>query len=358
MKTDEKQIDDFRTEELGFFDLPRELLAREPCEVRGKTRSDSRMLVLDRSNNTIGHSYVRDIGRYLRPGDIIVLNDSMTIPSVLDTRRVDGGQVTLYLCSDRGDDIWHAYLEPNRDVTIGFRILADGKAAGNLVGEVIGVHDSIPGLYVMKLQYDGELFDVLHRAARPVYSTYTRRQWDLEYYQNFHARIPGSVEQPSAGRHFTPKLLNSLIAQGIEVAFITLHTGMSNLTIEEERVAEHSMYEEHFSIGSASSEQINAARARGGRVLGVGTTVMRALETIADETGRIEPFSGWTDLFIAPGHQFKTVDMFLTNFHGPRTTRLALIMAFAGTDLVKRAYAEAINQGYLFYELGDTTLTI
>jgi S-adenosylmethionine:tRNA ribosyltransferase-isomerase len=359
METGTKQmIDDLRTTELDFFTLPRELLAREPCEARGKARSDSRMLVLDRSNNTVSHARVCDIGRYLCPGDIIVLNNSKTVPSVFDARREDGGRITLYLCSGRGDDVWHAYLEPSRDVTFGFRVFAGDGAAGNLVGEVIGVHDSIPGLYVMKFQYEGELFDILNRIAKPVYSTYARRQWELDYYQNFHACVPGSVEQPSAGRHFTPELLDSLAAQGIEMAYLTLHTGMSNLTIEEDRVGEHSMYEEYFSIDNAVAEKINEARSRGGRVLGIGTTVMRALETVADEQGQIRPFSGWTDLFIAPGYQFKAVDMFLTNFHGPRTTRLALIMAFAGIDLVKRGYAEAIKQGYLFYEFGDTTLTI
>ncbi len=354
-----KQLNDmFHVSELDFFDVPRHLLAREPHEARGGERHDSRLLVLDRATNAISHSRVCDIGRYLQPGDIIVLNDSKTIPSVLSVRREGGGQVVLRLCSDRGGNIWHVQFESLRDLAVGFRVFANVEGVGSLIGEVIGSHDSVPGLYVMKLRCDGDLLDILHHAAMPVYSAYTGRSWGLEYYQNLHARTPGSVELPAAGRHFTPQLLDNLAAQDVQIAYITLHTGMSNLMVQEERVADHEMYDEHFAIDGATATQINEARARGGRLLAVGTTVMRALETIADETGQLKPFSGWTNLFIMPGYRFKIADMFLTNFHGPRTTRLALSMAFAGVDLVKRGYAEAIEREYLFYEFGDTTLTI
>jgi S-adenosylmethionine:tRNA ribosyltransferase-isomerase len=238
------------------------------------------------------------------------------------------------------------------------RFVAEHAGQAILHGEIVGQHASIPGLYEVRLAYEGDLVEILLKIAAPVYSTYTRQRWNLEYYQNLHGQVPGSVELPAAGRHFSSELLSRLTAYGVQIVYITLHTGMSNLMITEERVSDHSMYDEYFSIDEATAETITRGREQGGRVFGVGTTVMRALESVADERGRLKPFSGWTSLFISPGFRFKIIDIFLTNFHGPRTTRLALAMAFAGIDLVKRGYLEAIDQKYLFYEFGDATLTI
>ena len=353
-----QQATQIRTADLDFFEVPRHLLAREPREVRGEQRHDSRLIVMDRSAQSIQHSTVREIGSFLQRGDVIVLNNSLTIPSVLRARKEDGRLTNLYLCSDRGGGAWHVQIEPSIGVKDGFKLSVDGDSLGGFTGEVVGAVDNVPGLYVMQLTVHGDLGEILQAHAKPVYSTYTRQQWDIKHYQNFYATVPGSVELPSAGRHFSPQLLDSLMAQGIAVAYVTLHTGMSNLTIQEENLDEHKMYDEFFTIDAETAALINDSRSSGGRTVGIGTTVMRSLESVTDKSRTVQAYSGWTDLFISPGYEFNSIDVFQTNFHGPRTTRLALAMAFSGQDLLKRAYLEAIEREYLFYEFGDTTLTI
>ena len=346
-------------DQLDFFEVPRELLAREPREVRGEKRDSARLLIINRHLNQIIHSKVREIGDYFHEGDIFVLNDSAVVPSVMNGRRTDGGQVNVYLCSNRGNNIWHAYIESGRDIATGDHVFVQLSEDRRLDVKLIGLHEDVPNLRTVELFYKGDLIDFLNKTAQPVRSTYTAQKWGLEYYQNLHARNPGSVETPSAGRHFTPELIADLENRGIEVLYLTLHTGMSNLIIQEQDVAAHSMYDEYFSISQEAADRINAVRSsNGGRVVVIGTTMMRALETVANDNGQIKAYSGWTNLFISPGHRFKVADAFLTNFHGPRTTRLAMAMAFSGIEMIKKAYREAIAERYLFYEFGDTTLTI
>ncbi len=342
-----------RTEELDFF-LPTDLLATRPPELRGKTRDSSRMIVFHSDSDTFELGEFRDLRDYLGAGDLIVLNDSRTINGDLFGRIEGLGRIELQLRSHLGEDVWYVGCRPWKEPPLGAAVEFGDPT---FTATVEGRHGELP-LWEVRFRYEGDFEKRLRQIGRPIVSPYVDRIYGNEYYNTVYARTPGSAEMPAAGRHFTPEFLAELCEQGVDTVFVTLHTGLSSVSIAEERIDEHQMYEEWFSISDATAEAINRARAEGRTVLAVGTTVMRVLESVADEDGTMRPSEGWTDLYIYPGHRFKVPGAFLTNFHGPRSTRIALAAAFTGKDLLLRGYQAAIENGFLFYEFGDTTLTL
>ncbi|ARP44567.1 S-adenosylmethionine:tRNA ribosyltransferase-isomerase (plasmid) [Geobacillus thermodenitrificans] len=343
-----------KVSELDFY-LPPKLLARKPREIDGQSRSDSRMLVIFKDNGQINHSFVKNIGDYLEEGDLIVLNNSKTMNAVFKGRSIDGAFLEIALCSQIKPKTWLASVStPNVEKYLNVEF----KVSDELHFIVRSKSKKINNFYVVDFVYDGELYELSVKYGRPIISNYTERQWDLKYYQNEFATIAGSVEMPAAGRHFTNELLSSLKRKGINIAYITLHTGLSSLTIEEENIEDHVMYEEYYSISKETADLINSTKMRGKKVIAIGTTVTRTLESAVDVNNRVQSKTDWTDLYIYPGYQFKIVDGILTNFHGPRTSRIALAAAFTKPEYLMNAYQEAIAEGYLFYEFGDATLII
>lgn len=342
-----------RVEELDF-ELPIELLATRPRELEGEKRHDSRLLVMDRATGSIHHRRFYDLPEYLRPGDTLVLNDSRTLNANLYGVVEGIGRVELQLRSHSGDDLWQVACRPWKEPVLNARIdFGDSRISAVVEGK----REDLP-LWLVRFTYSGDFEAILAEIGRPIMSPYVEKVFDNSYYNTVYARNPGSVEMPAAGRHFTPELLTKIRDMGVHVAYITLHVGLSSVDIKTENVEDHEMHEEYFSISPETAELLNETRRRGNRLIIVGTTVMRCLESAANEEGLVEPGAKWTRLFIYPGHRFKTADAFITNFHGPRSTRIALAAAFTGKELLVKGYREAIEQRYRFYEFGDATLTI
>ena len=343
-----------KTKDLDF-NLPVDLLAREPREIRGESRDEAHLLVMKRKTAEVEHSRFKLIGNYLAPGDLLVLNDSKTINALLYGWYDGKSRIEVRLCSGKEKDIWHCTLRPSRKVQIGSEI---SFGDGDVIAKVVDRRKDIPDLWVLQFSYNGDFYEKIEKIGRPVLSPYVSKKWSLDYYQTVYAKKEGSAEMPAAGRHFTPELLATLKERGINHVFITLHTGLSSINISEEYFEQHKMYEEEYEIDESTAEAINTTRENKGRIVAVGTTVTRTLETNADNKGFVEPKRGWTNLYIYPGYKWKIVDILVTNFHGPRTSRIALAVAFTGKDLLMRGYREAIEKGYKFYEFGDTTITV
>lgn len=336
------------------FDLPPRLLATRPRELHGESRDSSKMLVMHRDTGIIEHKHFRDLTEYLEPGDTLVLNDSRTINADL-FGNVDGvGRVELQLRCYRGDSVWEAVCRPWKEPPLG--AVVDFNHS-KIRAFVVGQGKEIP-TWLLRFSFEGDFETLLKEIGRPLMSPYVERVFDNEYYNTVYAQNPGSAELPAAGRHFSLDLLTTIRDQGIQIAYITLHTGLSSIDIQTEHIEDHRMLEEWFCISPAAAETINQTRTKGKRVFVVGTTVMRALESATDENGYVNPGDNWTNLYIYPGYRFKTANAFITNFHSPRSTRIAMAAAFTGKDLLMRGYHEAIKNNYLFYEFGDTTLTL
>ncbi len=380
------------------YDLPQELIAQTPIE----PRDASRLLVVHRDSGRFEHWHFRDIGAYLRPGDLLIANQSRVLPArLLGHRAETGGAVEVLLLVERpdlGPDYWETLVRPGRRLREGSRIVfGDGnggemqqgaflqaevlertEAGGRIVrftventslltlerGTRAGVNpaptvDSLPsygGSYVNATVR--ELIDRLGRMPLPPYIHETLR--DPERYQTVYARISGSAAAPTAGLHFTPHLLEQLRQQGVRVGFVTLHVGLDTFRpIECEDIREHKMHSEEIDLDAPTAELINETRRAGGRVVAVGTTAVRVLESVASfYEGRIEPYHGATRLFITPGYRFQVVDAMITNFHLPRSTLLLLVSAFASKALIEEAYREAIRERYRFYSFGDAMLIL
>jgi len=338
------------------YDLPQELFAREPPEERGVARDGTRLLVLHRQTNTLEHSRFCDIGEFLDEGDTLVLNNSRTVCAELPGERETGGKVWVRLCSAKNDDCWVCTLKPDGDITPSttFRF-----GSGSLRATVVERRDDIPELWILRFTYEGEFFDLIERIGRPVLSPYTAKAWDIDAFQTVYATRAGSAEMPAAGRHFSAELLSELSNQGIHIAYVTLHTGLSSVSVKEDTFEEHTMYEERFEVSPEAAAIINATKARGKRVIAVGTTSVRVLETVGDQEGRVHAMPETeTSLYVLPGYRYKVVDALVTNFHSARSSRMALVAAFAGKELTLRAYNEAIKEKYKFFEFGDATLTL
>lgn len=350
------------------YHLPPERIAQTPAE----PRDSSRLLVVHRERGTLEHRVFRDIGDYLRPGDLLVANQSRVIPARLrGVKEGSGGQVELLLLAVRGDigpDTWEGLVRPGRRIHEGQRLtFGDGV----LVAEVLARTPS-GGRVVRLTARDGDVARTLSEVGSMPLPPYIHEPLaDAERYQTVYARRPGSAAAPTAGLHFTPELLASLEARGIGTAFVTLHIGLDTFRpIAEDQLDKHEMHSEEIEVDEATAERINATRAAGGRIVAVGTTAVRTLESVAAlaeeqrERGEapgdaiVVPYRGRTSVFIQPGYRFRAVDVLLTNFHLPRSTLIVLVSAFADRELILRAYEEAVKREYRFYSFGDAMLIV
>lgn len=336
------------------YELPPELIAQEPAERRDR----SRLLVLHRDGGRLEHRRFADLSEYLRPGDCLVLNDTRVIPARLLGRKAgSGGQVEVLLLEPRGGRTWEAMVRPGRRARSG-AVIEFG--AGQLVGKIRRVQED--GVRLVEFEHEGNfrsLLEDLGQAPLPPYITRPADAGDAERYQTVYARENGAVAAPTAGLHFTQELLTRIGSSGVIVVFVTLHVGLGTFRpVQTELVEDHNMHSERFVVSGRAAARINEARERGGRVVAVGTTVVRTLESVADQDGSVRPAGGRAEEFIYPGHEFKAVDVLLTNFHLPRSTLLMLVAAFAGRQTILRAYEEAIRREYRFYSYGDAMLIL
>ncbi len=346
------------------YHLPRELIAQTPAD----PRDSSRLLALRRSDGRIEHRRFHEILDYLRPGDVMVFNESRVIPARLRGRREDtGGKVELLLLEQQGPGVWRALAQPGKTLRPGARVVlsAPGSALDPLAQESPGISG---GCYADVLETHGDGTKTVrldpeaipgHLGEMPLPPYIHRRLEDPERYQTVYAKSQGSAAAPTAGLHFTPELMERIEAAGVKLAFVTLHVGLDTFRpVQSEDPAGHKIHTEYFEMGPAAAAAVNHARQGGRRVIAVGTTTVRVLEQasqLASERGEkiLTPAAGQADLFILPGHQFRAVDAMITNFHLPRSTLLMLVSAFAGREEVLRAYREAMERRYWFYSFGD-----
>lgn len=333
------------------FELPEELIAQEPVE----PRDAARLLVLHRETGHLEHRIFHDLPDYLRPGDILVLNDTKVIPARLRGRKAGtGGQVEVLLVHRRSECEWEALVRPGRRIPPGTR-LDFGPGLEAEVGSRLE-----EGRRLLRFFCEGPFGAELARRGEMPTPPYIKRPLsDPDQYQTVYARWEGSVAAPTAGLHFTPQLLEEVRRRGVEVVYLTLHVGPGTfLPVRSERVEEHRLHAEYYAVREEAAAAINAARAQGGRIVAVGTTVVRILETVAEPGGRIQPGEGWTDLFIYPGYVFRAVDVLVTNFHLPRSTLLLLVAAFAGREKILESYRVAVQERYRFFSFGDAMLIL
>ncbi len=330
-----------------YYELPQELIAQHPL----KDRVQSRLLVYNRENQNIEHRNFHDIVKYLKSGDCLVINNTKVIPARLLGHREDtGGKMEFLLVNRKREDIWEVMVNPGRRATKGKRfIFGDGL----LIGEVLDITKE--GTRIVRFEYDGifeEILDTLGIMPLPPYIH--EKLEDRDRYQTVYAKHNGSVAAPTAGLHFTKELLNEIKHCGVNIVNITLHVGMGTFRpVKTENIEEHNMHSETYYISKDAAETINMIREKGGRIIAVGTTSCRALETIADSSGKIRSGYGETDIFIYPGYEFKVVDALITNFHLPQSTLLMLVSAFAGREEILKVYDEAIEKRYRFFSFGD-----
>lgn len=330
-----------------YFDLPKEQIAQDPLE----DRSASRLLVLDKETGEYEHKIFKDITGYLEPGDCLVLNNTKVIPARLFGEK-EGTQakIEILLLKRKENDIWETLVKPGKKAKPGTKILFGG---GLLKGEVLEVVEE--GNRLIQFQYDGifeEILDQLGQMPLPPYITHQLE--DKNRYQTVYAKYDGSAAAPTAGLHFTPALLEEIKNKGVDIAEVTLHVGLGTFRpVKVENVTDHHMHSEYFMINEEAAEKINGAKEKGKRVICVGTTSCRTIESAADENGRLKACSGWTDIFIYPGYRFKILDALITNFHLPESTLLMLVSALAGREHILAAYKEAVKQGYRFFSFGD-----
>jgi len=327
--------------------LPPECIAQTPAE----PRDAARLLVVQRRAEELGHVHFHQLGDYLRPGDCLVLNETRVIPARLYGRKPTGGKVELLLLRRLDGLTWEA-LVGGKGLGIGMILtLEDGLQA-----EIVAVMDGSRRQVRFAEAVETHLPDIGHTPLPPYIHTPLA---NAERYQTVYARTPGPAAAPTAGLHFTPDLMQRLSAQGIEFTSVTLHVGLDTFApVTEESPAEHHIHTEWCQVSPETAERVNRARAAGGRIVAVGTTSVRSLESAADPTGAIQPFTGPTSLFILPGYNFRVVDAMITNFHLPKSTLMMLVSAFAGRERILRAYDTAIREGYRFYSFGDAMLII
>ena len=336
------------------FVLPRHLEAGGPPERRGLRRDHVRLMVLDRRGGGVVHTRFDRIGSYLRPGDLLVFNDSRTIPALLPGLTSRGTVIEVRLARRLGDAGWEALLLPHGGDHTGERI----AFRAGLSATVTGRREDAPWLWRLCFDTSGtELLDGIYRAGEPIRYNYVPAGVPIDEYQTVYAAEPGSVEMPSAGRPFSWEVLLELRRRGVQTAFITLHTGLSSFRddqIDALRVG----HEETYRLTRAAADAVNNARAHGGRVIAVGTTVVRALETVADAGGHVHASAGATRLYISASHQLRAVDGLLTGLHEPEASHLDMLSAFVRPDLLASAYEQALSTGYLWHEFGDVNLIV
>lgn len=329
------------------YDLPEELIAQDPLE----DRSSSRLMVLHKDTGRIEHKIFRDIIDYLNPGDCLVINDTKVIPARLMGIKEDtGAAIEVLLLKRNADDVWECLVKPGKKARTGARIVF---GEGLLVGEIVDVIED--GNRMIKFHYEGifeEILDKLGQMPLPPYITHKLQ--DKNRYQTVYARNEGSAAAPTAGLHFTKELLEKIKEKGVNVVSVTLHVGLGTFRpVKVDKIEEHHMHTETFNISKEAADTINRARAAGGRVIAVGTTSCRTLESAAADDGTIPARSGDTDIFIYPGYKFKAIDCLITNFHLPESTLIMLVSALAGRDNIMNAYETAVKERYRFFSFGD-----
>lgn len=341
------------------FNLPPELSAHEPPERRGLARDHVRLMLIDRATHAVGHSRFDHLGEFLRPGDLLVFNTSRTLPASLSGCEAPAGPcIEIRLAEHLPDGSWLALLLCQRGdpFTCGLRSGMQISFGEELTATVFERDENIPRLWKMRFSKSGsELLQMLYHLGRPIRYEYVSAPWDLDYYQTVYAREPGSAEMPSAGRAFTWRLLFDLQRRGIETAYLVLHTGLSSY-MDDQLDAQHPASEEEYFVSDTTASKVNAAHQGGGRVIAVGTTVVRALESVADESGQIHGGHGYTRLRITASHTLRVVDGLLTGLHEPEASHLDLLTAFLPAEKIREAYEEAVRSRYLWHEFGDLNL--
>ncbi len=342
------------------FTLPPELAADEPPERRGIARDEVRLLLIDRASGQLEHTRFDHFGEFLRAGDLLVFNSSRTLPASLSGCVEQGPCIEIRLAEHLPDDSWLALLrcQSGDPFSCGLRPKMLVDLGQGLTATIRMRDEHIPRLWQLSFSKSGsELINAFYLVGRPVRYEYVSAPWGLDYYQTVYAREPGSAEMPSAGRAFTWRLLFDLQRRGVETAYIVLHTGLSSY-LDEELDAQHPASEEEYFVSERAADKINEAHARGGRVIAVGTTVVRTLESAADEQKRVQAGHGYTRLHITANHALKAVDGLLTGLHEPEASHLDLLTSFLPAEKIKEAYQEAVRQKYLWHEFGDLNLIL
>ncbi|RGF41152.1 MULTISPECIES: tRNA preQ1(34) S-adenosylmethionine ribosyltransferase-isomerase QueA [unclassified Roseburia] len=332
------------------YDLPEELIAQDPLE----DRSSSRLMVLDKKTGDIEHKIFRDVVDYLQPGDCLVLNNTKVIPARLfGVKEGTEAKIEILLLKRKENDIWETLVKPGKKCNPGVKI---SFGEGLLTGEVLEVVED--GNRLIQFHYDGifeEILDQLGQMPLPPYITHQLK--DKNRYQTVYAKYDGSAAAPTAGLHFTPELLQQIRDMGIDIAEVTLHVGLGTFRpVKVDTIEEHHMHSEFYRIEQSEADKINRAKANGHRVIAVGTTSTRTLESAAEEDGTLREKSGWTDIFIYPGYKFKVIDALITNFHLPQSTLVMLVSALAGREHILAAYKKAVEEKYRFFSFGDAML--
>ena len=333
-----------------YYDLPKERIAQTPVE----PRDHSRLLVMDRFTGKMEHRHFYDIVDYLRPGDLLVINDSRVLPARLYGYKEDtGAHMELLLLEQKENMVWECLAKPGKKAKPGVKLIFGD---GLLVGEVVEVKED--GNRMVKFTCDGNFYSVLDQIGQmPLPPYITAKLQDKERYQTVYSKELGSAAAPTAGLHFTPELMDKIRAMGVDFASVTLHVGLGTFRpVKAEEVTEHKMHSEHCLLPKETAEKILKTKANGGRVIAVGTTSCRTLESVATFTGQIQPWEGYTDIFIYPGYEFKVLDGLITNFHLPESTLIMLVSAFAGREHILHAYEEAVKLEYRFFSFGDACL--
>ena len=330
-----------------YFDLPEELIAQDPLE----DRSSSRLLVLDKNTGDVEHHGFKDILEYLHEGDCLVINNTKVIPArLMGECEGTGASIEVLLLKRKENDVWETLVKPGKKAKPGTKI---SFGNGLLIGEVIDIVEE--GNRLIQFSYEGifeEILDQLGQMPLPPYITHQLQ--DKNRYQTVYAKHDGSAAAPTAGLHFTPELLQAVKEKGVEIAEVTLHVGLGTFRpVKEDNLLNHHMHSEFYNIEQSEADKINKAKLAGKRVISVGTTSTRTLESAADENGMLKACSGWTEIFIYPGYQFKVIDALITNFHLPESTLVMLVSALAGREHVLNAYKQAVEERYRFFSFGD-----
>ena len=328
------------------FQLPEELIAQTPLERRDAPRP----LTLDRESGAVGHHHFYDLPRFLRPGDCLVLNDSRVLPARLIGHRPTGGACEVLLLVDKGGDLWECLVRPGRKLKPGAQVIfGDGQLTATVEEEL---ND---GKRTVRFHYQGIFLEILEQLGRMPLPPYIKAELqDQERYQTVYSRVVGSAAAPTAGLHFTPELLEQVGEMGVKVCYVTLHVGLGTFRpVKAEEITDHEMHSEFCQISQETADIINETKRNGGRVICVGTTSCRTVESFAAEDGTMSERSGWTSIFIYPGYKFKVLDALITNFHLPQSTLIMLVSALAGREHVLAAYEEAVREKYRFFSFGD-----
>lgn len=328
-----------------YYDLPEELIAQHPCD----KRENSRMMVLNKVTGEIEHDHFYNIKKYIKPTDTLVLNDTRVIPARIFGHRAEKEEKIEILLLNHKDDTWETLVKPGKKAKIGTEIIFSDE----LKGEVVDISED--GSRFIKFKYDGVFEEILDRLGEMPLPPYIKEKLeDSERYQTVYSKHKGSAAAPTAGLHFTKAILKELEGMGVNIVYLTLHVGLGTFRpVKESNILDHKMHSEYFEISEEACEKINNAKKSGGRIISVGTTSTRVLETVADEEGFVHPTKGWTDIYIYPGFKFKCIDALITNFHLPESTLLMLVSALSSREIILKAYEEAVNEKYRFFSFGD-----